>query len=158
MVLNYNIPRSYNLTTPRRKKLTRLLIRGKPPSVACQVLKDPRYLSPLLLKMGRIIAKEVAVLCSDRVSSLLSSSKKNDFVTFKWEKLFEVESHAPCLLKILTTALQTKNENKTAVPLIGVIVSILCSFRRRSMNLIQKIVSVILYAGHCSKQVIMLHV
>ena len=28
----------------------------------------------------------------------------------------EVESYAPCLLKILTTAFQTKNENKTAVP------------------------------------------
>ena len=111
----------------KEKTLTRT--RGKSPSVACQVLKDPRYLSPLLLKMGRIIAKKVAVLCSDRVSSLLSSSKKKDFVTFKWEKLFEeVESHAPCLLKILTTALHTKNENKTAVPLIGVIVSILCYF------------------------------
>ena len=94
------IPQPYNLTTPRRKKLTRHVIRSKPPSVACQVLKDLRYLSPLLVKMGRIIANEVAVLCYDQVLSLLSSSKKKDFVTFKWEKLFnEVESHAPRSLK-----------------------------------------------------------
>ena len=85
--------------------------------------------------------------------SILGMTKKNDLLSFKWEKIIqEAETVASCLLHVLKISPQTKNDKKTSTPIIGLIISILCYFRR-SMSIVQKVVSTILYAGHCSKQV-----
>ena len=152
--MEYKKQRSYNIPTPRRRKLTRLLIRGKPSSIANQVMLDSRYSPAILSKIGCAIGQEVVSLCSDKLSSLLCKADKEDLMSFKWDELVqEATQYAPCLVKILTVAFQVMNKKKSSVQPIGLIVSLLCTFRRRTINRVQKIISIILYAGHCSKQV-----
>ena len=60
-------------------------------------------------KVGHIINREVASLCSDKTMSVLGKTKKNDLLSFKWEKIIqEAETVAPCLLHVLKISLQTK--------------------------------------------------
>lgn len=153
--MEYKKQRSYKIPTPRRRKLTRLLIRGKPQSVANQIMLDSRYCQSVLTRIGCVIGKEVASLCSDNLSSVLRKTEKENLMTFKWDELFqEATQYAPCLVKILVVAFKVMNKKKSYIQPISLIISLLCTFRRRTMNMVQKIISVILFAGHCSKQVI----
>lgn len=113
------------------------------------------YFTPLLLAVGKIIREEVAALCSNRVSSVLGKTKKEDLIAFKWEKVIqEANKFAPALLTLLTTSLPiNRSDTSSSVSIVGLVIAILSAYRRQSMNIVQKIVSVILYTGHCSKQV-----
>ena len=134
--------------------MTRLIVRGKPASLAAQVLNDVRYKSTVIKDVGKIIKKEIKQLCSDKTSSCLRSTKKSALIGFSWEKLFkEAEYAAPCLLQFLTISLAIKN-GKNSKPIIGLFISVFCYFKRGSMNVLQKIIAIILYSGHCSKQVL----
>jgi hypothetical protein len=154
VVVNYDIPRSYGMNTPNRRKLTKLIIKGKPTSVANHIMKDPRYLPALLRRVGQSIGKEVVSLCSDKVASSFGKSKVSDLMCIDWGKMIEeVKVHAPCWSSMILSCFRTLNKNKRSDPLVLMIVSLLCNFRKRSMNVIQKVISIILYAGHCSKKV-----
>ena len=107
----------------------------------------------MVTEIGKVIRKEVKSLCSDKAASILKESDKSNLVQFTWEKvLAEIQLLAPTLLKLLQTVLEKKNL-KSHIPIIGMITSILCHFHRNSVNCVQNIISIILYAGHCSKQV-----
>ena len=55
---------------------------------------------------------------------------------------------------MLSIILMGKHKEKVdVIRITGVIISIFTSFKRKLLNIFQKLVSVILYAGHCSKQV-----
>ena len=138
--------------TPRRRKLTHILVKGKPQSLVNQVMKDPRYLTLLLTKVGMLIKQEISTLCSDNVYSVFSNIES--LSSFSWEKVMqEAEKYAPSFLKILLTALWKEKESNCVHHIAGLVLSIFCCFRRRSRNTVQRIISIILYAGHCSKQV-----
>lgn len=133
--------------------MTRLIVRGKPTSLAAQVFKDAQYKSSMIVEVGKNIKKEVKLLCSNKTSSCLRNTKKQDLIEFSWEKLFtEAQYLTPCLLQMLKSCLDIKS-NKNSSSIIGMFISVLCYFRRSSMNILQRIVAVILYSGHCSKQV-----
>ena len=79
--------RSYNIYTPRRRKLT-LLIRGKPNSVSNQVMSDGRFGQLILKNIGISISKEISLICSDKVCSILRG-RKEDLMSFTWAKLLQ---------------------------------------------------------------------
>lgn len=138
-----------HLVTPRRKKIASLLVRGKPKSLALELIKHRRYLQPLLGQVGALLKREMRHLCSNNVADSITSIK---LANFSWSNYFrKIKSHAPCIVELLTLILTGKS--KTNKDIIRVIVSIITSFKRSSMNVVQKMISIILYAGHCSKQV-----
>uniref|UniRef100_A0A1X7VYY1 Uncharacterized protein n=1 Tax=Amphimedon queenslandica TaxID=400682 RepID=A0A1X7VYY1_AMPQE len=54
---------------------------------------------------------------------------------------------------MLSIILMGKHREKAdVIRITGVIITIFTSFKRKSLNIFQKLISVILYAGHCSKQ------
>ena len=74
---------------------------------------------------------------------------------FTWDKLFEELSfNAPILLSILRDCTQTRRPRTNRSAVIGMCFAILLKYRYLKMNLIQKIISMILYAGDSTKQVI----
>ena len=141
-----------HLVTPRRKKIASLLVRGKPKSLALELIKHRRYLQPLLGQVGALLKREMRHLCSNNVADSITSIK---LANFSWSNYFrKIKSHAPCIVELLTLILTGKSKtNKDIIRVTGLIVSIITSFKRSSMNVVQKMISIILYAGHCSKQV-----
>ena len=93
-------------------------------------------------------------MASDRARSILQSQNPDDLKHFKWDTLLcELSTYAPLLRKLLELATKTKRPQVNLKAVIGVCAAILINHRNSKMNLIQKITSLILYAGHASKQV-----
>lgn len=67
--------------------------------------------------------------------------------------LKELHSQAPILLSLLRGCLKTKKRRQNEDVMLGVIAGLICKHRRSSCSLIQRVVSLVLYAGHSAKQV-----
>ena len=88
--------------------------------------------------------------------SFLSSQSKDDLKEFQWERLHrELSLKAPVLLSILLDATRTRVPRLNLYIVIGTCVAILLKHHNPKASLLQKIVSLVLYAGHASKQVCM---
>ena len=65
----------------------------------------------------------------------------------------EMAMRCPLLLRILTAATRTRSERANRTTTIVMCFAVIVKHRNPNVNLLQKIISLILYAGHCSKQV-----
>ena len=93
-------------------------------------------------------------MCSDRTASLLREKSPEFLSNFKWNQLeLELGMHAPTLSQILHACFTTRVPRKTKTYMVCMCAAMMFKNRRPSMSLLQKIISVILYIGHCSKQV-----
>jgi len=154
-------PKSY-LLTPSRKKVGKLVARGSKIAIANQFLKDLQLRKHIATKIGKIIHDEIGVMCSNKFGSVL---RNQSVQTFSCEAVVtEMKACAPTLLSVLQVCTnghkrpkcQTQKTN-TSMPdsntIISVCTAILCRHHRPSMSLLQRVVSLILYEGHSSKQV-----
>lgn len=118
-----------------------------------EALKDPTTKKYLVEMLGNELAKEVKCMSSDSVNSILQSQNPDHLKQFNWEMLLnELCKFAPVLRRLLSLASsRVRRSNTDAV--IGMCAAILINHRNPKMNLVQKINSLILYAGHSSKQV-----
>ena len=135
----------------------KLLARGTRESLASQCLRQPKCRLYVLERIGQIIASEIKALCSLSFNSVLRSTDVTELKAFSWEKvLSEAKNCAPTLLQLLESCTRPRN-GRSPKPsrkvVIGLCICILCRYRCPSMSLFQKIVSLILYAGHSAKQV-----
>ena len=147
-------PKRLNLT-PSRKAFGKAIARGSRAKVAQECLKDPITRKHIIKKVAAIVKSEVATLCSDSANSIL----QQDCITeFTWEDFInELKVHAPIFFQILQQCTTTKivRSNKSFVT--AMCAAILCKLRNPRMSLIHKIISLILYSGHCSKAVSSMH-
>ena len=98
------------------------------------------------------------VMVSDKVNSILRSQSANELKPFDWNLLIEeLTLHAPYLLNILTGITKTNTPRTNQSAIIGVCTAILLKHRYNRMSLVQKILSIVLYSGHASKQVTITH-
>ena len=73
---------------------------------------------------------------------------------FTWDKLLdEMKLHAPMLLSILQAVTHTKRPRTNTNAVTGMCTAILLKHRFSSMCLVQKIVSLVMFAGRSGKQV-----
>lgn len=120
-------------------------------------LRIPSSRANVIAEVGKILVSEVQALCSDSFQSVLRSKDVNDLKTFTWDRvLSEAQDCAPTLLQLLESCTRPASgglpkPNRKAI--IGLCICILCRYRRPSMSLFQKIISLILYSGHSAKQV-----
>ena len=118
--------------------------------------KDPATKIIILNHLGVILRNEMSVMVSDNVGSLLRSNNMDDMKCFSWSKLVdELRVHAPTLLHLLQAMVKKKKScnRPPADGIIGVCASILLKHHYDKMSMVQKIISVVLYSGHASKQV-----
>ena len=152
--LGYRMPRTF-VMTPSRKRLGRAMARGSRKAVAVECLKEPTTRKHLLKRIGMLVRNELMSMCSERTSSILSSQSVTDLWEFTWEKLLhELNMNAPVLLTILQECTNTRRPRPNQNAVIGMCTVILLKHRFQKMSLVQKILSLILYAGHSGKQVI----
>jgi hypothetical protein len=142
----------YGLSTPRRKKLARCLIRGKPSSMARLCFNHPHYCDELIQLFGKAIKDEIKTMCSENANSILKSMESSDLEQFTWQKVKnEAKEHAPIITSILNIVIaKSKPEKKFMIPFL---IATLCNLHWSKMNLHLKVLSCLLYVGHCSKEV-----
>ena len=141
--------------TPRRKHIGKAVARKSHQKIALECCSDPAIKKHILKRIGQEIRNELITMSSDKVESVMHRDSKIELERFSWEKILdEVSANAPVLLNMLTaiTKTKTKRSNTQAI-IIGMCIAILLKHRSRRMNLVQKIVSLILYNGSASKQV-----
>lgn len=131
------------------------MARGSRFAIADECLSQPTIRKYLMKKVGILLRADLKAMCSNGADSILHSQKIPDLHSFSWVQLIrELEENAPTLLNVMQSMTYTckPRENREAV--IGMCTAILLKFRCKQMCLIQKLVSLILYAGHCGKQVL----
>lgn len=90
-------------------------------------------------------------MCSHKRNSSFSQNVMNNFCTFTWGKVLdELEQTAPLILSLLDGCAHTKSPGTTKMQLWECAA---LKLHHPKMTLIQRIVSIILYAGHAGKQV-----
>jgi hypothetical protein len=146
--INYSRPRTFHLQTPKRRRLAAYLCKGQPSSVAKQCFQHPLYQKEVIKLVGRVIQKEIVKMSTEK--SILRSTDASILQQFRWEYVAkEAKMHAPILYMLLKTIIAKEDKEH----MILLIISMLCHLKRRNMNLHLKLVSCILYAGHCTKRV-----
>ncbi len=150
MTVNYlSGPRKFTLT-PSRKALGKTLGRANRRSFAKHAVHDRRIRGFILANMSKVRKNEIRQLCSE---SVLLRSTKEDLCSFSWSHVCEeLNRRAPCILSLLKSCIPESSPfDKQAIACTCL--AILVKARRQSACLVQKVVSLILYAGHTSKQV-----
>ena len=148
----------YILLSPLRRKMGLALARGSYKALINSCYEDPGIRSIILNKIGRHLEKEMKKMCSKKVTSMLRSSSPEALKTFKWADLItELNKHAPVLVSILHACTQTRTFKSNRAATIGFCAAVLLKYRVPEMSLVQKLISLIMRAGHCGKQVCHIH-
>ena len=145
--------RSYVLT-PSRKHLGKYVARGSRYSIALHCWKDEGMRQHSVKAMGMVLRGEITALCSDKANSLLTCQSAEALACFCWDDLeSEIKIHAPTLTSLLHSCFKTRLPRQNLQQMICLCTALMCKHRRSSMSLLHKVISLILYSGHCSKQV-----
>ena len=163
--------RKYTLT-PSRKAMGKAVARRSKQSLIVQALKDPVTKVFIVKKIGILLKQELTQMCSDKAKSFLQYQSAS-VLEFEWDTLIaELSIHAPVLLSLLSSCTMTRKPRQNSSAVIGMCCTLLlkfryffircnlnnsdfyCHYRYSKMCLIQKAVSLILYASNCGKQVI----
>ena len=124
-------------------------------SFASKCMKGASIKNAMVTTIGRILQSEIAALCSDNVDSIMRLKTKGsvkDFNHIISTINKELQTKTPTPLSLLQWCFQKKLSSNTDV-LIAAIVSIMCKHRNPSACILQRIISLISYSGHSSKQV-----
>ena len=143
------------LLTPSRRRIGRAVARGSRLAIVSHCLEDVVLRKHIIASIGKRVQAEVATLCSDKCNSVLRQHAKEQLLKFKLENFNqEMRAHAPTLLTLLQAATHTRHQRPNQQAVIATCAAMMCKLRRKEMNMVQKTLSLILYAGHASKQVI----
>ena len=139
--------------TPSWEGDVKSLARGSWRAAIKRSMKDPTQQLYIVECVGRVIQYEIQRFCSNS-HSILSSSQVEHIKKFQWnEVIVDAEKCMPVLMKLLGKCLKTPTKRENAIPVTGMIISILAKQRRPQLCLFQKIISLLLYSGRCSKKV-----
>lgn len=157
VTVSYKKTKSY-LMTPSRKGICKTIARRSHSALARRCLENSEIRKYILKGVSQLLKREIAVLCSDSIESVLRDKSNDALKSFKWKTLVnELSNHCPSLLTILRHCTKFPNIKSQQEAVIGVIVAILCKNRRASASLFQRIISIVLYGGHASKRVSILY-
>lgn len=117
-------------------------------------MKDPTRMKFIAKCISRVTKFEQQKFCSDSFSSILIRNNVDVLRNFQWNSVLkEAEDTMPVLLEVLNSCTETPTERRNTGAIIGLIISILTKHRQPHACLSQKVISLILYSGHCSKKV-----
>ena len=93
-------------------------------------------------------------MCSESFNSILRTKSKESMMKFSFKTIIgELQDQAPTLLALLQSCLKTKTPRANSSAIIAMIAAMICKHRNAKCSLMQKMTSVIMYAGHSAKQV-----
>ena len=126
-------------------------------SIVHNVLKDDRMKRLAVKKVGNLLRQELISTCSSKSATLYRSSDPRSLIKFKWADCVEdLQRTAPLLHCILESCVQENRSPKRSldnIVLKGVIGGILLRNTNERMNIVQQLLSLILYGSRAPKQV-----
>ena len=155
MVVSYERKHKFFHLTQSLKKLGRYVGGGKKKSIAKAAVNNVSLCPQLLRALCESARKEIRHVCSDSHDSILRLKTKPALEHFSWETIWtELQQNTPTLLDILKELIPTsKRERDIFHPALCMCASILLKLNNQKVNLIQSAISLILKAGHATKQV-----
>lgn len=127
---------------------------NKSPYTARTLLRSSPLKGTVIKEITCIVRREVHQLCSTKYgASVLRDTTSTSLTHFSWKPfLSELQSRAPTLYAVIKSATEKprKGLNPSA---ICVAAALILKSRNKFLSQIQAVISVLLYAGHCSKQV-----
>ena len=140
------------MITPKHQRAVKALARRSNMALSNECLADMKTREYTLSSIGRMIRTELKKVSS--IQSVLCSQSNDDLKNFKWDDIYnELKHKAPVFLGVLLSATKTRCARKNQVAVICMCAAILLKYRFKRLSLVQKIVSLVLYGGHCSKKV-----
>ena len=154
------------------KSLGRSVGRKNRPSIARQAMKDVKIRKKVIEIMGKELSKELKHVSSLKVNSLLRDRTAQAVESFSWSQLNqELNKEAPATFSLLQQCAHVKRRTRKGKgsrrsarrtpsedAIVGLCMSILLRGRSQRMNLVQRIVSMLLFGSHAPKQVRMFSV
>ncbi len=117
-------------------------------------MNDSQVKTHIIDYIGKDLSNEVKSLSSDKSISILKDSDTDALKEFTWDALLcELHQNAPVLATLLCKATETRTPRENRNAIVEMCASIILKHRNSKINLVQKIISLILYAGHSSKEV-----
>ena len=153
--IGYGKPKWYHLT-PLRKRIVKAIARKSQAALGAYTLSNTEARTNIVSRIGRILRQEVARMCSEKVQPYLQGNSIHKFAKFSWKAvLVDASRYAPTLLTLLQHCCRKKRAapTKPSAVAVCVCIAVLCRHRQPTMNLLQKLISLCLYAGHAAKQV-----
>ena len=151
------------------KPLARSVGRRNRSSIARQAMKDKRIRKKVVELTGKLLSKELTRLSSKKVNSRLRDCSVGTLEELTWDGLLqEVGTEAPVMLSLLRECVHVKRRvhqpkakggRSTARRLpsenaaISMSFAVLLRARSLQMNLVQRMISMLLYRTHAPKQV-----
>ena len=130
------------------------IARGSRRSVIDECMNDSIMREYIFKTVRRVARLEIAAMCSDKHYSMLRKQTATDLKTFCWDVfLIEVQATAPFLFSFMLSCTITKRPKANQKVVMGMCIALLLKYRFTKMCLIQKVISLILYAGHSGKNV-----
>ncbi len=143
-------PRVLNIITPTRKKAVAALSRRYDKKAARECLSNDKIRLYIVNKIGQIVRGELKKMCTS--NSKFTCHSPEDLSQFNWNEMYDqLQQNTPVFLSIMESATQTRANRCNRVAVICA--AVLLKFRFQKINLVQKVVSLILYSGHASKEV-----
>jgi len=138
---------------PTRRPLGKAIARGSRKKLITECMRGIATRKYLNASMSRILHKEIRKLCSTAAKCVLNPEHSNcSLQDFTWDRLLEdIAANAPMLLAFLQACTRTRKPRTNRKATIGMCITILLKFRFNKMCLVQKMIAVILYAGHSGK-------
>ena len=153
-MLGYRNKPAYRYPKGSLKKVVRLACNGKIGSVVKFALKDPSMKSEVISKVGDSMRKELKSFCSNTFNSVLVETSQAALEYFSWESMWqEMAKATPVIMSLFSTCLSHQADKAKLKPIICMCTAILAKSRNPKLCLVQSIISLILLAGHASKQV-----
>jgi hypothetical protein len=118
--------------------------------------------------MGKLLSRELSNLASLKTNSMLRNRSCEALEQFSWQDLLaELEKETPITLSLLKQCAHVKRRahkprgeggrSSRRIPneeaAVGMCFAILMRARSQRMNLVQRLISVLLYGSHAPKQV-----
>ena len=139
--------------TPTRKVLAKCLARGSAVSVA-ECVRNKKTQKHVIIALAQNIRKELKELCSRRVMLLQRARDSSTLQGFNWDAIVdEATEHAPNLVQLLGECTKRKKSEITQKSMIGMLLSLLCKNHNPKITLFQRMISLVMYAGHSAKKV-----
>ena len=152
-MIDYKKP-AYRYPKGSLKKLIRLACHGKVGSVVRFALKEPCMKTQVISKVGEIMKSELKLFCSKKFDSILLETSQAALEYFSWESMWlEMVKATPVIMSLFCGCLSQKANKDKLKPIICMCTAVLAKCRNPKLCLMQSIISLILLAGHASKQV-----
>lgn len=130
------------------------MARGFNSSIVDECLKQDKTKKYLFKKLVQLLRQDIKKMCSGEVKSVFQNKSTEILGKFSWEMLVnELSANAPTLFEVLKGCTTTKKTRTNRAATIGMCAAIVLQFHYHRMSLVQRILSLILYAGHSAKLV-----